>query len=160
MVSAVKACRCTRARSRSGLAERSRSSVTLTRVVGRNICGGVSIMPRASSAVSTPARFSAVRCPAMACSAAAPCTCTPRTRTRLPAGWTCSSCSLWTVPEISVPVTTVPKPFMVKTRSMGRRKAAAESFAGISAARRASSVFRRSRPSPVLELTATMGEFA
>ena len=35
---------------------------------------------------SRPARFSAVRWPARACSAAAPCTCTPRTRTRCPAG--------------------------------------------------------------------------
>ena len=32
------------------------------------------------------------------------------------------------VPETSVPVTTVPKPFMVNTRSMGRRAIAFESL--------------------------------
>src|ERR1017187_1935143 len=45
-------------------------------------------MPRARSSVESPARlrFSAVRCPATAASADDPWTCTPRTRTRLPAG--------------------------------------------------------------------------
>ena len=88
-----------------------------------------SVMPRARSSVETPARFSAVRCPAMAASAGEPCTCTPRTRTRLPAGKTSISSSLRIVPATRVPVTTVPKPFMVKTRSIGRRASAAESFA-------------------------------
>ena len=39
-----------------------------------------------------------------------------------------SSSSRRMVPEISVPVTTVPNPFMVKTRSMGRRAMARESL--------------------------------
>ena len=67
MVSAVKEWKCTRARSRNGLAERSRSSETLMCWVGWKSCGSVSIMPRARSVVSIPARFSAVRWPAMAC---------------------------------------------------------------------------------------------
>ena len=45
-----------------------------------------------------------------------------------PLGKTSSSSSLRIVPETSVPVTTVPKPFMVKTRSMGRRAIAFESL--------------------------------
>ena len=114
-------------------------------------------MPRASSSVVAPARFNAVRCPATACSADLPCTCTPRTRTRCPLGKTSNSSSLRMVPETSVPVTTVPKPFMVKTRSMGRRAMALESFAGTSPATFTSSRFKSSMPAPVSELTATMG---
>ncbi len=49
---------------------------------------------------------------------------------------------------------------MLKTRSMGRRKTAVESLAGISAAARASSLRSWSSPAPVFELTATMGDFA
>ena len=77
----------------------------------------------------------------------------------LPAGKTSNSSSLRIVPETSVPVTTVPKPFMVKTRSMGRRASAVESLAGTSAAIRASACFSSSKPAPVRELTATIGEW-
>ena len=41
---------------------------------------------------------------------------------RRAAGKSSTSCSFSTVPEISVPVTTVPIPFTEKTRSMGSRK--------------------------------------
>ena len=47
----------------------------------------------------------------------------------LPAENTSSSSSLRIVPATRVPVTTVPKPFMVNTRSMGSRASAAEFFA-------------------------------
>jgi len=59
-----------------------------------------------------------------------------------------------------VPVTTVPKPFMVNTRSMGKRASAAESFAATSDATWASADFNSSRPRPVNELTAITGDFA
>ena len=55
-------------------------SETSRRLAGRRVSGGARVMPRASSSFSIPARLSAVRSPATACSAAAPCTCTPRTR--------------------------------------------------------------------------------
>ncbi len=87
-------------------------------------------MPRSRSFFSTPARFSAVRSPATAFSAEAR---APERRARelsfLPE-------KLQFVffanraPATSVPVTTVPKPFMVKTRSMGRRAMALESRGG------------------------------
>ncbi len=46
----------------------------------------------------------------------------PRTFVRIPLGRISTSWSVLIVPESRVPVMTVPKPFMVKTRSMGRRR--------------------------------------
>ncbi len=146
-----------RARSFNGRASFSIDSQTSARRVVRNKPGAASVMPRASSSVATPARFNAVRSPAIACSAAAPWTCTPRMRNRRAAGNNSTSSSLRTAPETRVPVTTVPNPFMVKTRSMGKRRSAAESLAGTSAAMRASSRRRSSSPAPVRALTATIG---
>ena len=61
------------------------------------------------------------------------------------------------MPEISVPVITVPKPFILKTRSIGSRNRASELFPGTSTGRRASSRFSSSTPAPVSELTGTIG---
>ncbi len=62
------------------------------------------------------------------------------------------------MPETSVPVATVPKPFTVKTRSMGRRKWPAASFSGARRRPRAPAACRSSSsPAPVTELTGTTG---
>ena len=65
--------------------------------------------------------LSATRCPALAFSTAAECTCTPRTRPARPDGSTSTGSSRFTSPDHSVPVTTVPAPAIVNTRSTGRR---------------------------------------
>ncbi len=54
-----------------------------------------------------------------------------------------------TRPEMAVPVTTVPKPLMVKTRSMGRRKMPVTGLGGTLAARVARVASRFSLPNPV-----------
>src|SRR5437868_11658902 len=64
------------------------------------------------------------------------------------------------VPEISVPVTTVPKPFMVNTRSIGSRASAWESRAGTSEATWTSACFSSLSPDPLSELTGTIGAWA
>ena len=160
--SSVKACRCTRARSRKGRALLSTVNETSARDVGSNTPAAARVMPRAKACVETsvPAKFSAVRCPAVAVSADRPCTSMPRTRARWRCGKISISDSLLTAPATSVPVTTVPKPFMVNTRSMGSRKYAEESFAGTSLATRASSRLSSSTPAPAFELTAITGASA
>src|ERR1700722_1807744 len=60
------------------------------------------------------------------------------------------------VPAIRVPVTTVPNPFMVNTRSMGNRISASASRACTSTAAVIIARFNSSSPAPVRELTATM----
>src|SRR5262249_41440257 len=83
--------------------------------------------------------------------------CTPRTLARWCAGNISTSSSFFTLPAMRVPVTTAPKPFITKTRSIGRRNNASVSRAGTSAARRAISRFNSSRPVPFRALTATIG---
>ena len=129
MVSAVKQWKCTRERSRRGRAPGSSVICASARRVVRKPPGAARVMPRARSSRAAPARFSAVRWPARASSAVALCTWIPRTRRRRPEGNSSSSSSLRMLPESSVPVTTVPKPFTLKTRSMGRRASACESRA-------------------------------
>ena len=51
------------------------------------------------------------------------CVCIPRMRARKPPGRISTSSPTLNCPSLSVPVTTVPKPAMVKMRSMGRRGA-------------------------------------
>ena len=53
-------------------AEASNRRRTSTRRVIENVVGGARVMPRDKSSVLTPARFKAVRCPAIAASAACP----------------------------------------------------------------------------------------
>ena len=62
-----------------------------------------------------------------------------------------------TRPEMAVPVTTVPKPLMVKTRSMGRRKIPVTGLGGTWAARSARVASRCSLPAPVTAEKRSMG---
>ena len=59
------------------------------------------------------------------------------------AGYSSTSSSAFTAPEISVPVTTVPNPFIAKERSIGSRKCRVASFAGTASARARSSFLQR-----------------
>ena len=105
-----------------------------------------------------PGRFTAVRCPASARAAGLPCTCTLRTRsTGAPggAGRSAASSPSAICPESSVPVTTVPKPFMEKARSMGRNTGPSAGRSVTSPASRAISARSPSSPSPVAEDTGT-----
>ncbi len=122
--------------------------------------GATSQHPRSTSSRSTPCSATAVRWPASAASTVAPCTCTRRTRTVRPSGSSSSVSPIAMRPRHSVPVTTVPKPSTVNTRSTGRR-------AGSSAARLGSSASAASRaasssgvPAPVTALNSTMGAAA
>ena len=114
-------------------------------------------MPRCSSSSSIPARFTAVRWPATACATAAPPECRPRTRSLRCCGNSSTSSSVRTEPETSVPVTTVPKPFITKARSIGRRKWRVEFLPGADFAAPSIAAFSASRPAPVFALTSTIG---
>ena len=119
--SALAACTRTRAPSLSGFASGSRRSSTSSIELAARLPGRTSTSPRASSAVSAPARLTAVRVPACDRPTLSPWTCSPRTRARRPAGRISSSSPTARLPATSVPVTTVPKPFIVNTRSIGSR---------------------------------------
>ena len=60
-------------------------------------------------------------------------------------------------PEMEVPVTTTPNPFMLKTRSTGRRNGPWASENSLPRTRVSSTCRTSSSPSPVVEETATMG---
>ena len=83
--------------------------------------------------------------------------CSPRTRSRFPVGYSSSSSSTWIAPEISVPVTTLPNPFIAKDRSTGSRCNRLASLAGTDCANRARFSFSVSNPAFVRALTGIMG---
>ena len=114
-------------------------------------------MPRFSAVWSIPARFTAVRCPGVARSTCFPPDCTPRTRSRSPLGNNSTSSPVLTLPEISVPVTTEPNPFIAKARSIGSRKYCFASLTTASDAASPNAFFNSASPLPVLALTATSG---
>ena len=89
--------------------------------VGRNWPGRVTTSPRARALFSTPAMLTARRAPGVPSVTLCLWVCRPRMRPRCPPGWISTSCPTRRVPCCKVPVTTVPKPVIVKTRSMGRR---------------------------------------
>ena len=112
-------------------------------------------MPRLSSLVLTPRRFSATRATPLTRSARAPSDCTLRTRTGRMAGVSVSSSPVRTVPACNVPVTTVPLPFMANTRSSHNRTALRGPGCGSRAASRPSAAVSSGRPRPSSALTAT-----
>lgn len=126
-------------------------------VTPRNTPGSVSIIPRAMSLCSIPARFTAVRCPASARLAAFPCTCTPRTRSFRAAGCSSTSCSTAIVPAVNVPVTTLPNPFIANDRSTGSRIDCRDARSATRPANSRSTPRNSSIPSPVRALTPTTG---
>ncbi len=138
----------------------SRESSTSRMEVAGTTPGWASTCPREMAEASTPGRFTAVRWPAEARGAPWPWTCTVRARSSPTAGEGGTSASASpseTVPERSVPVTTVPNPFSVKARSTGRKSGPSAGRSGTSAASAASASTRRGSPSPVRAETGTMG---
>ena len=117
--------------------------------------GSTSASPRASSDRSIPGSETATRCPASARSTGRSCTCTVRTRTSSPSGSTRSASPSPIDPDHSVPVTTVPIPRSVKTRSIQSRVALVDGARSTASAARASAARSSSRPAPVFALTAT-----
>ena len=130
-------------------AEASTRTCASMRRVDCSVLGGASTSPRASSLFSTPITFAATRLPGAAVSTLALCRCKPRTRTRRPLGTASSSAPTLRLPSTSVPVTTVPKPLIVNTLSMGRR-GRPRSVRGSAPSRRPSSAaFSSLSPRPV-----------
>ena len=115
------------------------------------------VIPRDKSSVLAPARFSAVRWPATAMSAELAHAPARRARARAarsekpPARLRGESSR-----PPAFPVTTVPKPFMVNTRSIGSRAIACESRGCTRAAAPTIARLSSSSPAPVNELTATI----
>ncbi len=142
---------------RSGRAPGSRSIRTSSIAPISKKPGSVSTLPRSMSSFSTPSRFSAVRCPATATSTAALCACTDRTFTFRREGRISTMESFRTLPEISVPVTTVPCPFSTNTRSTGSRKTPAEERCSRCRACSRNPFLNSSIPAPVFELTLKTG---
>ncbi len=114
-------------------------------------------MPRSTAVASMPPRLIAVRCPAKALLTGAPCTCTPRTLTRAPAGSNSNSSPSAMAPAIRVPVTTAPNPRIVNARSMGRRVTRSVDRPPVAKPISRRAFFNSSMPSPVRELIAIMG---
>ena len=141
-------------------AEGNSSKRTSTRLVLRNFPGAARTIPRFSAECSIPARFTAVRWPGVARSTDFPPDCTPRTRSRSPRGSNSTSSPGATLPEIRVPVTTEPNPFIANARSIGSRKYRAASFVDALAAASLSAFFRSPSPVPVFALTGTSGTFS
>ncbi len=97
--------------------------------------GEQAVPPAAARRRARPPGRSATRSPAPARSRTSPCTCTPRTRTEAPLGRAVSSSPGRTSPQCAVPVTTVPDPAIVNTRSTAIRNGRCGSSLALDAAR-------------------------
>ena len=136
----------------------SRLRFTVSIPVGTSHPGRVSTSPRFNWSIATPTRLAATRLPGSTVSRRALWVCSPRSRDFKPAGTISTSWPTESEPSISVPVTTVPEPAMVKTRSMGRR-GRPRSLRGAALPSCSSMVeISAGIPSPVRAETATMGE--
>ena len=112
--------------------------------------------PGGTSSRSIPTSAAATRLPAPACSASSPWTCSERMRASRPDGSMVTVVPGASVPDQSVPVTTVPMPCKVNERSTGRRARPPPLRDGVSAAAVRSAVSRSSRPAPVGAETGTI----
>src|SRR5438876_183915 len=158
MISLVPACRRTRSRLLSGRVASWRiSRTTSASVVAESVPAMPMTSPRSTAARSRPWRFTAVRWPATERSTAWPCAWSPRIFATSPRGKTSTRSSTPSAPAASVPVTTVPKPLIVNTRSMGSRGSCSVPRAGTVAARRRNVARSSSSPAPVLADTGTTG---
>ena len=125
--------------------------------MGFNQPGLVRTLPRCNWDVVTPTRLADTLLPGPTLSTRALCVCKPRNRVFKPTGAISTSCPTEREPSINVPVTTVPAPAIVKTRSISKR-GRPRSFLG-SARARSSSITATSsfKPSSFTAETATMG---
>ena len=121
--------------------------------------GTVNTIPRRKSPTSRPVKLTATRLPGATLSCFLLCICKPRTRLLRPPGWISTSWPTPKRPSISVPVTTVPKPLILNTRSIGRRGLPI-SVRGCTSASKVSNAFKSSlRPTLVRADTGTIGAF-
>ena len=133
-----------------------RSSHTSTVSVASPKCESVSVSPRDTDSRDASVKLTAVRAPGGAASISRLCDCSERTRAlRFPgcntAFWPFSS-----TPPLSVPVTTVPIPFRVNTRSTASRGLPRSRGGGVCESTVDNSSFSSSIPSPVRDDTGTM----
>ena len=130
----------------------SRTSITL---VTAHRLASMRAMPRRSSRVLTPRRFSATRAGPLTSAAGEPSDCTPLIRSVRMEGVSASSSPACTVPACKVPVTTVPLPLMANTRSSHSRTPLRGSGWGRRATSLPSAATSSGRPWPVTALTVT-----
>ena len=97
------------------------------------------------------------RCPGCTASVGLPWRCSPRAFVGRSDGMKRSSSPVLQPPEMTVPVTTVPCPFMLNTRSTGRRKMSLRRWGGSSSAMCTMCSRSASTPSPVADETGKMG---
>ena len=114
--------------------------------------------PRTRSFLSTPIRLAATRLPGPTFSTFSLWRCNPRTRTKRPPGTTCISSPTPIEPSTSVPVTTVPKPLIVNTRSTGSRGRPESGRSGELARSWSRAATSSGSPVPVTAETASTGE--
>ena len=107
-----------------------RGGAPRTRGSGATPRAGASTSPRPSRSRSTPTRFAATRDTGHARSSLCLCVCRERIRARAPAGSSSTSSPTPRQSPVSVPVTTVPAPLIVNTRSMCRRARASVGRSG------------------------------
>ena len=119
-----------------------------SRAVGRQRPGSTTASPRATSPCSTPARFSATRCPGPIRSIACPWLWMARILAGRCAGPTTTGAPTASLPPVSVPVTTVPLPFAAKTRSTQSRGRPRSAAAGVRETRSSSAARSESSPEP------------
>src|SRR6266498_4796535 len=125
--------------------------------VERHCPGRTNTSPRSRSALAVADRFTATRLTGSATSRVRLCVCSPRIRARWPEGRTSASCPTAIEPPVSVPVTTVPAPRMVNTRSMNWRGLASRPGRGARATRSSSAARSSSIPSSLAAEHATIG---
>ena len=95
-------------------------SETVSQSEGGSSPRAVSAAPRAMPSGATSRRFTASRWPGSPRAVRTPCTCTPRRRPAPPAGPAAPAAVSARGPRRGVPVTTVPWPATLNTRSTGR----------------------------------------
>ena len=130
------------------------------RSVGCRLSGAARKSPGWICSFFRSGRFRATRLPAGAASTGWPCICTLRMREVRPLGSTSATSPGRAVPLQSVPVTTVPAPLMVNTRSMGKRNCRPNLECSVRAAAFCSAQRSSSRPAPVRLEQGTMSAFA
>ena len=132
---------------------------TSTRVVGRRLPGRATTWPRRTWSGCTPVRLIASRLPGTPTSSAFLCVCSPRMRVRNSPGTISTSSPTLNWPLLRVPVTTVPKPEILKTRSIGRRGWPLSGRGGTAASATAKACRKVSSPWPVRAETGMIGDF-
>ena len=119
--------------------------------------GSASTSPRSRSALVVPDRFTATRLTGWATPRDRLCVWSPRIRARWPDGSTSASCPTASGPPVKVPVTTVPAPLIVNTRSTNWRARPDRSGGGAWARTSSSAPRSRSIPCPVIAEHGTTG---